>query len=72
MNQRELYKVVMTILFASLHVLDNVSSVNFQIENGDIVTKCDFELTKDVMANGWISSLGRSYCLSGYRGIIYG
>ena len=58
----------MTILFRLITCLDNVSSVNFQIENGDIVTKCDFELTKDVMANGWISSLCRSYCLSGYRG----
>ena len=58
----------MTILFRIITCLDNVSSVNFQIENGDIVTKCDFELTKDGMANGWISSLGRSYCLSGYRG----
>lgn len=58
----------MTILFRLITCLDNVSSVNFQIENGDIVTKCDFELTKDVMANGWIPSLGRSYCLSGYRG----
>lgn len=54
----------MTILFRLITYLDNVSSVNFQIENGYIVTKCDFELTKDVMANGWISSLGRS-C---YRG----
>ena len=58
----------MTILFRIITCLDNVSSVNFQIENGDIVTKCDFELTKDVRANGWISSLGRSYCLSCYRG----
>ena len=33
-----------------------------------LATKCDFELTKDGMANGWISSLDRSYCLSGYRG----
>jgi len=58
----------MTILFRLITCLDNVSSVNFQIENGDIVTKCDFELTKDGMANGWISSLDRSYCLSGCRG----
>ena len=58
----------MTILFRLITYLDNVSFVNFQIENGDIVTKCDFESTKDVMVNGWISSLGRSYCLSGYRG----
>ena len=58
----------MTILFRLITYLDNVSSVNFQIENGDIVTKCDFELIKDVMPNGCISSLGRSYCLSGYRG----
>jgi len=58
----------MTILFRLITCLDNISSVNFQIENGDIVTKCGFELTKDVMSNGWISSLGRSYCLSGYRG----
>jgi len=58
----------MTILFRLITSLDNVSFVNFQIENGDIVTKCDFETTKDVMVNGWISSLGRSYCILGYRG----
>ena len=58
----------MTILFRLITCLENISFVNFQIENGDIVTKCDFELTKDIMANGLISSLGRSYCLSGYRG----
>lgn len=58
----------MTILFRLITSLDNVSFVNFQIENGDIVTKCDFETTKDVMVNGWVSSLGRSYCILGYRG----
>ena len=56
------------ILFYLITCLDNVSFINFQIENGGIVTKCDFESTKDVMANGWISSLGRNYYLSGYRG----
>lgn len=58
----------MTILFRLITCLDNVSSVNFQIENGDIVTKCGFELTKDVMANGWISSMGSSDFILDYRG----
>ena len=58
----------MTILFRLITYLDNVSSVNFQIENGGIVTNCDCESTKDVMANGWISSLGRRYWILAYRG----
>ena len=33
-----------------------------------IVTKSNFEATKDVIVNGWISSLGGSYFLPGYRG----
>lgn len=49
----------MTILFRLIICLDNVSSVNFQIENGDIVTKCDFESTKDVMVGylHWIGAI---------------
>ena len=58
----------MTILFRLITCLDNVSSVNFQIENGDIVTKCDFELTKDGMVNGWRSSMGSSDFILYYRG----
>lgn len=42
----------MTITFRLITCLDNVSFVNFQIENGDILTRCDFETTKDVMVNG--------------------
>lgn len=37
-------------------------------EWGYIVTKSNFEATKDVIVNGWISSLGGGYFLPGYRG----
>lgn len=37
-------------------------------EWGYIVTKSNFEATKDVIVNGWISSLGGGYFHPGYRG----
>ncbi|HEL0009895.1 TPA: garvicin Q family class II bacteriocin [Streptococcus equi subsp. zooepidemicus] len=37
-------------------------------EWGYIVTKSNVEATKDVIVNGWISSLGGGYFHSGYRG----
>ncbi|EGJ26596.1 hypothetical protein STRPO_0788 [Streptococcus porcinus str. Jelinkova 176] len=40
-------------------------------EWGYVVTKGNFEVTKDVIVNGWISSLGGGYFNPGYKGEYY-
>lgn len=52
-------------------VMEGANGYSCRYPNGEwgyIVTKSNFEATKDVIVNGWISSLGGSYFLRGYRG----
>ncbi len=52
-------------------VMEAANGYSCRYPNGEwgyVVTKSNFEATKDVIVNGWISSLGGSYFLPGYRG----